>query len=479
MNSGHCMDLWAVVPEMLLAGLALALVPVAAFVRGQWRALPAAVAIIGLAASMAVTVVVLPTTSTTAFCGTYAVDRLATFYRLAIEFAAFVSVIVLDAYFRDHRQQAHAPVLLLFATVGGLGLAASLDLGLILLFLQIVSVAGYLLVILVRSDRSAQEASLKYFIYGGAALAVMGYGLSLLFGLTGRLDLPGIGAVLADADPVWIVVAFGFVFLGYAFEVTLAPFHFWAPDVYQGASAPAAGFISVVPKIAAFAALLRFLLEGLPHHAVVWSPVMAAVAVVTMTLGNLAALRQHDLKRLLAYSSIAQAGYVLMGIAVALRSNGAVAAVNFYLLAYLLMNLAAFLVVAVLERAGGADARPALKGLARRSPGWAAVFAVALLSLAGIPPFAGFAGKVLLLTAALDGHMTWLAVAAALNMAVGLYYYAVVIAEMFFMPSAHLKPIVAGIGMAGAAALTTLGTIALGVMPGAALGLANTPYWTP
>ena len=155
MNSGHCMDLWAVVPEMLLAGLALALVPVAAFVRGQWRALPAAVAIIGLAASMAVTVVVLPTTSTTAFCGTYAVDRLATFYRLAIEFAAFVSVIVLDAYFRDHRQQAHAPVLLLFATVGGLGLAASLDLGLILLFLQIVSVAGYLLVILVRSDRSA------------------------------------------------------------------------------------------------------------------------------------------------------------------------------------------------------------------------------------------------------------------------------------------------------------------------------------
>lgn len=479
MNSGHCMDLWAVVPEMMLAGLALVLVPVAAFVRGRWQILPAAAVCIGLAASMAVTAGILPAASSTAFCGTYAVDRLAAFYKLAIEFSALISIAVFGSYFRDHRQQAHAPVLLLFATVGGLGLTASLDLGLILLFLQIVSIACYLLVLLVRSDAGAQEASLKYFIYAAAALAVMGYGLTFLFGLTGSLDLPGIGTALRHADPVWITVAFGFVFLGYAFEITLVPFHFWAPDVYQGASAPAAGFISVMPKIAAFAALLRFLLEGLSHYHAAWSPLIAVVAVVTMTLGNLAALRQRHLKRLLAYSSIAQAGYVLMGVAVALRSDGAVAAVNFYLLTYLLMNLAAFLVVAVLERAAGTDSQPTIRGLVRRSPWWAAVFAVALLSLAGIPPFAGFAGKVFLLTAALNGNMAWLALAAAINMTVGLYYYAVVIAEMFFMPSGRPEPVVAGLGMAGAAAVATLGTVALGMMPGAALGLASTAYWMP
>lgn len=477
MSGGDCMDLWSVVPEMILAGVALVLVPVAAFVRGRWRMVPALAAFAALAASMAATAALWNSAPAAAFCGTWAVDRFGLLYKLALESAALISLLMLSSHFRGQRQEAHAPLPLLFATVGGMGLVSSLDLGLILLFLQVLSIGSYLLVMLVRADPRAQEACLKYFIYAAAVLAVMGYGLSFLYGLAGSLDLRAIGAALVAGDAVWIVVAFGLIFAGYAFEATLAPFQFWAPDAYEGATAPAAGLLSVLPKIAAFAALLRFLLEGLPHQAAAWSSVIAVVAAATMTLGNLSALRQRSLKRLLAYSSIAQAGYVLMGVAVAARSDAAIPAVAFYLAAYLLMNLAAFLVVAVLERHTGSDAREILRGLAHRSPWLAAVLALALLSLAGIPPLAGFAGKVFLLNAAIDGHMTWLAVVAAINMAIGLYYYALVIAEMFFSAPPRSEPIESGFGYQCAAAATTLGTIWLGVAPGAALTLAGAGSW--
>jgi NADH-quinone oxidoreductase subunit N len=477
MNSSACMDLWAVVPEMILAGLALVLVPLAAFARGRWQNLPALAAMVGLLLSMGATAAMWDNPPAAAFCGTYAVDRFGTLYKLLVECAALISLLTLTSHFRGHPQQAHVPLPLLFATVGALGVVSSLDLGLILLFIQIMSIGSYLLVILVRANARAQEACLKYFIYGAAVLAVMGYGMSFLFGLAGSLELRAIGAALAVRDPVWIIVAFGLVFAGYAFEATLAPFQFWAPDVYQGASAPASGALSVLPKIAAFAALLRFLVEGMPHQEATWSVVVAVVAAATMTLGNLAALRQRELKRLLAYSSIAQAGYLLMGVAVVLRTATAAPAVVFYLAAYLLMNLGAFAIVAVLERDTGSDARTVFRGLAKRAPWMAATLTIALLSLAGIPPLAGFAGKVLLLTAAIDGHMTWLAVVAAINMAVGLYYYATVIADMYFAPSARRDPIPSGIGYCCAAALATLGTIGLGVMPHAVLAFANMASW--
>lgn len=475
--NGSCMDLWAVVPEMALAGLALVLVPVAGFARGRWQIVPALVAAVGLLASMALTARMWPMESVSAFCGTYAVDRFATLYKLLIEFGALISLLMLASYFRGHRQEAQAPLPLLFATAGGLGLASSLDLALILLFLEIVSIASYVLVLLVRSDEAAQEATLKYFVYAAAALAIMAYGLTFLYGLTGSLDLLSIARGLSNADPVWLIVAVGLILIGYGFEVTSVPFQFWAPDVYHGATPPATGFISVVPKIAAFAALLRFLLEALPAFAPVWSILVAVLAVGTMTLGNLAALRQQHLKRLLAYSSIAQAGYVLMGVAVASRSAGAVPAVSFYLLAYLLMNLAAFVVVAVLERHTGTDSREVLRGLGRRSPWLAVIFALALLSLAGIPPLAGFVGKVLLLTEAINGGLAWLAVVAAINMAIGLYYYALVIADMFFAPSVRVGAIPLQFGYVCAAVIATVGTLVLGILPKIALVPAGAAQW--
>ncbi len=472
-GSMNCMDLGAVVPEMLLAGLALALVPVAGWARGSWRRLPVWAALLGLVAAMALTAPMLAATPREVFCGTYAVDPFRGFYQLVIEAGAALTLLALAAHFRGTEQEAQAPVALLMATVGGMGLVAATDLGLIVLFLQMVSFPSYLLVLLVRSDKAAQEATLKYFLYGAAALAVMAYGLTFLFGLTGSLNLRVIGAGLASADSAWIAFAFGLVLVGYGFEMTLVPFHIWAPDVFQGATAPVSGFISVVPKVGAFAGLLRLLLEALPNGLVAWPTVLAIVAGVTMSFGNLVALRQTSLKRLLAYSSIAQAGYMLMAVAVAERTPDALPAISYYFVAYLCMNLAAFAVLAQIERMLGSDGLDAVRGLGRRVPWPAAALALALLSLAGIPPLAGFAGKVFLLMAAIDGGFVWLAVIAALNMAVALYYYAVIIAEMYFREPERTHGIAPGSGYTWTVGLCTAGTIAFGIIPRLVLSLAQ------
>ncbi|MBN9560554.1 MAG: NADH-quinone oxidoreductase subunit N [Alphaproteobacteria bacterium] len=464
------MDLGAVVPEMILAALALVLVPVAGWARApRWRTAPAVLAGLGVIAAMGFTAPMLWATPTEAFCGTYAVDPFRAAYQLLLELGALLTLPMLAAHFRGHAQEPHAPIAVLFALVGAMGLAASLDLGLIVLFLQMVSFPSYILVVLARTDRRAQEAALKYFIYGAVALAVMAYGLTFLFGLTGSLNLRAIGAGLAGADPAWVAVALGLVLVGYGFEATVVPFQFWAPDVFQGASAPVSGFISVVPKVAAFAGLLRLLLEAMPHGLSSWPLLLALLAAATMSWGNLVALRQRSLKRMLAYSSIAQAGYVLMAVAVAERAAGAFGAVGFYLLAYLFMNLGAFAVVAQVERAGGSDSLRAVRGLGRRAPWPAVALTLALLSLAGIPPLAGFAGKVLLLGAAIDGGMAWLAVIAAINMAVALFYYVRVVAEMYFAPEERATFAAPGAGYALSTVVATAGTLALGILP--ALGL--------
>ncbi len=468
-----CMDLGAVIPEMVLAGLALALVPVAGWARGSWRRIPAGIALAGLIVAMVLTAPMLSAAPREAFCGTYAVDPFRAFYQLVIELGALIGLLMLSAHLRGTEQEPQAPVALLMTTVGAMGLVAATDLGLIVLFLQMVSFPSYLLVLLVRSDKAAQEATLKYFLYGAAALAVMAYGLTFLFGLTGSLNLRSIGAGLAGADRAWIALALGLVIVGYGFEITLVPFHVWAPDAYQAATAPVSGFVSVVPKVAAFAGLLRILLEAMPNGIVAWPILLAMLAAATMTFGNLVALRQTSLKRLLAYSSIAQAGYMLMAVAVADRAAGALPAIGYYLAAYLFMNLAAFAVVAQIERLLGEDDLPAVRGLGRLAPWPAAALALALLSLAGIPPLAGFAGKVFLLLAAIDGGLAWLAVVAAINMAVALYYYAVVIAEMYFHKPERIETITPGLGYSWAIGLCSAGTLIFGVAPGLATGVAQ------
>jgi len=465
MPSGDCLDLWAITPELLLAGLAILMVPVAGWARGSWKKLPGVMAAGALVGSIALTARMLTWEPAAVFCDTYAIDGLANVSKLMIESGALITLILLFSYLGDHEQIAHAPLGITFATLGCLGLVSSLDLALIVLFLQMISLPSYLLVSMLRGDRVGNEATLKYFIFAATALAIMAYGLTFLFGMSGSLELRAIGQALQAADGLWVAVAGGIILIGYSFEITLVPFHFWAPDVYQGATAPIAGFLSVVPKIAGFAGLLRFLLLALPGGLAAWPLVMAGLSIVTMTLGNLTALRQTHMKRLLAYSSIAQAGIVLMAVAVSEQRPLALIAAGYYLAAYLFMNLGAFAAVAQVERAGGSDLIRSLRGLGQRSPGTAAVLALCLLSLAGIPPLAGFAGKVLVLDAVLDAGLTWLAVAGILNMVVSLYYYVAVVAEMYLHKVEQETPLPGGWGFSLSLGISLLGTLVLGVLP--------------
>ena len=468
-----CVQLWAIIPELIVAGLGLALVPVAGLARGRWQQLPVWVAALGLLAAIGFTARMLPWESQAVFCETYALDGFGHTFKLLILLGSFLSLLAINAHFRDTGKEGHAAIALLFSTLGAMLVSSALDLGLIVLFFQMLSLASYILVTLIRKDRRTNEATIKYFIYAAVALAVMAYGLTFLYGLTGSLELRTIGQALGSADRLWVAVAFGMILIGYAFEITAVPFHFWAPDVYSGTTAPVAGFLSVVPKIAGFAAFLRFLLLALPDGMAAWPLTVAVLAALTMTLGNFAALRQTRLKKLLAYSSIAQAGYVLMAVAVAGRVESAFAATGYYLAAYLFMNLGAFVVVAQLERLTGTDHINGLRGLGRRAPFAAAAFTLSLLSLAGVPPLAGFAGKVLLLEATLSDGLIWLVIVAAINFAIALYYYLIPIVEMYLKePEIRLR-LPNRPGYVAAISMSVLGTLLIGIFPSLALGVTR------
>ncbi len=467
------MNLWAIVPELIVACLCLLLVPVAAWVHGVWTRIPMAAALIGLAGAMIFTARMLLWGPVSVFDGTYAVDGLGTVAKLLIEAGAFITILLAGSYFDGTVQAAHAPVAILFATLGAMTLTSSMDLALIILFLEMMSMASYMLAALVRSDGRALEAALKYFLFGAVALAIMAYGLTFLYGLTGSLDLRVIGQALTGADRAWTAVALVVILAGYGFEITMAPFHFWAPDVFSGSTAPVAGFVSVVPKVAAMVGLLRLLSYTYRGDLANWPTLIAVLAALTMTLGNLLALRQTGLKRLLAYSTIAQAGYMLLAVATVGRIDRALPAAVYYLAAYLFMNLGAFAFASQLERAIGTDRLDTLPGLGRNSPGAAACLALFLFSLAGIPPLAGFAGKILLLEAAMAGGLTWLAVIAAANMVVALYYYVAVISKLYLEPPAYSYRLQPGIGYTVTYALTLAGTLALGILPGSGLDVVS------
>ncbi len=315
-----------------------------------------------------------------------------------------------------------------------------------------------------QDDRSA-EAGLKYFLFGALTSTVMLYGFSLLYGLTGETNVYALAASLSagSVPPVVLIVALALVLVGFSFKVAAVPFHFWTPDVYEGAPTPITGFISTASKAAGFAVLLRVLLAVFPEVAAAWTSVLAGVAVATMTLGNVLALSQKNIKRMLAYSSIAHAGYAMIGL-VALGTLGP-ASVVYYLAAYVFTNLAAFGVVTVFARSAGSDEIAQYAGLSRRSPYLALTLLIALLSLAGMPPLAGFMGKFLVFFAAVQGGLAWLAVIGVLNAIVGLYYYMIVLKVVYLYRSDdESKPIVVTRGSALALGLCSLGIVAMGTL---------------
>ena len=393
------------------------------------------------------------------FLGAVALDPLTVFFKVLLILAALV--VALGFNFRNSRElrgqgRGEFYALLLALTLSNLLLAAADDLSLVYLSLEMVSISSYVLVAYVKGDRLSNEASLKYVLFGAVSTGTMLYGFSLLYGLTGTTSLPGIQRALAsglsEGSQLTLYIVALLVFVGFGFKTAAVPFHFWCPDVYQGAPTPVAALLSVAPKAAGFGILLRFFYGTLSvsrggawdlASTVEWPALLMVLSVLTMTVGNVAALTQTNMKRLLAYSSIAHAGYVLMGV-VALSENGA-RGVMVYLLAYLVMNLGAFLVVHLVHDAEGSFDLRDYPGLYRRAPGLTLAMAVFLLSLMGIPPLVGFLGKLYVFAAVVERGPSyyWFAVAGALNAAMAAYYYARVLKTMVIDEGGEEKPALA------------------------------------
>ncbi|MBV8056985.1 MAG: NADH-quinone oxidoreductase subunit N [Deltaproteobacteria bacterium] len=407
--------------------------------------------------------------NTLAFRGSLAMDDYAVFFAAVIIITTAITVAMSLEYAADARLAgAEYYALVLFAALGMMLMAAAGDLIIIFLGLETMSIAVYALAGFVRRDPKSNEAAIKYFLLGAFSTGFLLYGIALVYGATGTIRLEPIRASLSSgiaANPL-LLMGLGMMLIGFGFKVAAVPFHMWTPDAYEGAPAPITAFMAVGVKLAAFAGFLRIFMANLGTISTEWTTVLWVIAVLTMTAGNVIALVQNNIKRMLAYSAIAHAGYVILGMAAG-RGHDAGGAILYYLLAYAFTNLGAFAVVVALERGGEAhDEIADYRGLAREHPGLAAAMAVCLLSLTGVPPLAGFVAKFYIFAAALNAGLVGLVVIAVLNSVVSAYYYFGVIVAMYMQEGGvRVERMSRRPGLLISVAVGVAGVIALGVYP--------------
>ena len=460
------LDFYYILPEIVLTGGALLLLLLSVIVpRRDGVLLVVALATIGGSAFALASFAGLDVTASR---GLLAIDGFAAFFKFIALLSAAVTVLMSVPYLRVEELKAgEYYFLILCATLGMMFMASGQDLITLFIGLETMAVSFYVLVGYLKPNPRSNEAAVKYFLLGAFSLGILLYGMSLLYGATGTTSLQGIAAALAGQDAnLVLVLAVILVGAGMGFKIAAVPFHMWAPDVYEGAPTPVTAFLSVGSKAASFAMLLRIFVEGLPALVDEWKMLFWVLAVVTMTVGNIAALTQSNLKRMLAYSSIAHAGYLLIGV-VAGTARG-VTAMLVYLGVYLFMQLGAFAIVTVMRRSDViGDELKDLNGLMRRSPISAFAMLLFMLSLGGIPPTAGFMGKLWLFGAAVDAGEIWLAVIAVGNSAISLYYYIRVVVFMWISEDEPAgSPIAVGPAMAIALGVALLGTVLFGLYPG-------------
>lgn len=513
MRLTQSIDYVAIAPLLALAGTALLVLLVDLFAPGR-RAVATGLSLLGVLVTLGLVLNLLgdgrstfctpATTLPTAAGGipvptscSYVVDGYALLFQVLFCGAAIVVLLLSSAYVEESRIPiGEFHFLLLAAFVGMLTIAASRDLIMLLIALEVVSLPAFVLTGLRRRDPRSTESALKFFLISVLSVAVMLFGMSLIYGMTGSVQLDRIALALArpEARQPVTAAAIVLVIVGFGFKVSAVPFHFWAPDTYQGAPIPIAAFLSVASKAAGFAGLILVLLVGFRPYADVWGPVLAALAVLTMTVGNVVAVTQRHVVRLLAWSSVAQAGYMLvpLGVAASVRGRGsdvlnaAMAATLSYLAIYAVMNIGAFACVVAVARRTPRNLLVDYRGLARTSLPLAVAFAFFLLCLAGLPPgLAGLFAKVVVFRATIDGSVVWLGAIMAVNTVVALYYYIRLAGSLFAgvgerageepLPATRVpRPVTAAIALSAIAALaigfypnlvlhlTPLSTLALG-----------------
>jgi len=465
-------DLSAILPELALTALVLVVLTVDLFLRrdDKWLLTPITVIGLGFVGYACWTVWGV---NQTVFAGFYRVDDLSVFFKVATVVIGILAALFAPSYLAQRKLPlGEFNVILLFSLSGMFVLASSSDLITLFIGLELMVMPAYLLAGFHKTDRYSNEGGLKYFLLGSFASAILLFGISWTYGLTHSTRIADIGGLVTNGGAAGLI-AIAMLTVGSTFKAAAVPFHYWTPDAYQGAPTPITGFLSVGPKLGAFALLVRVFAEGLGVSGADWYGVMAVLAVLTMTGGNIVALAQTNVKRMLAYSSIAHTGYIIAGLAAfahatdpALKAQG-IEAILFYVLGYGVMNIAAFSVVGMLQRDprrfGGLSA---FAGLAGRAPVLAAAMAVLLLSLTGIPPTVGFFAKLYILVATVDAGVAWLAVAIALNAALAAFYYLRVIVYMYMRePEADPAPIDRSPLTAFALAISVAGVLLLGLFP--------------
>ncbi len=467
-------DLLPVLPQVIVVVAALVMLVLDVVVPHERTEILAGVTLASLGASAAAAWYLWGATGT-AYGGMMATDNLTLYFSLLLLGGAALTVLLSWGYLkREGISYGEFYTLILLAVAGMMLLAASADLLMVFLALETLSLALYILVGFARERQASEEAALKYFLLGAFASAFLLYGIALIYGATGTTRLAdlaaGAGASLLG-NPM-LLAGVVMVTVGLGFKLALVPFQMWTPDVYQGAPTPVTAFMSVATKAAAFAALLRLLLYALPSLNADWAPVLAILAVLTMTAGNLAAIVQRNIKRMLAYSSIAHAGYIL--IAVIAGGELGQASLLFYLTAYTFMNIGAFAVVEALERHEEGLELSDYSGLAARSPLLAAAMALFMFSLAGFPPTAGFFAKFYVFNAAVQAGYVWLAIVGVLNSLLGVVYYVGVVVNMYMRePGKAAVTINVSTALALALVIAAVGTLALGLVPSPVLEVAR------
>ncbi|RNA67801.1 NADH-quinone oxidoreductase subunit N [Alteribacter keqinensis] len=413
----------------------------------------------------------------------FVVDPFSTAFKILILTGTAI-VIGISMYYLDRHPdvyQGEFYSLLLFASLGAMLMVSSADLITLFIGLEILSISAYCMAGFKKYSKKSTEAAVKYVVLGGTASAFILYGMSFMYGLTGTTSLVEIGAQIGslfDAYPFLVMMSLLFMLVGFGFKISVVPFHMWAPDVYEGAPTPVTSFLTVISKIAAFAIILRVFFTGFGGIYEEWGFIIAIVAAVTMIAGNLIALTQHNVKRLMAYSGIAQAGYLLVPIAAFVTLDMTVSVILFYAVAYMVMTLGAFAVITIVTESSGSEDILSFSGLYRRSPFLAIAMSAFLISLAGLPVSAGFTGKAWIFFQAISADMLWLAVIMIVTSIVSFFYYFGIIRQMFMKePKEKEGQLRIPAGMSGIVTVTLIFTLGLGILPFLLINFFTTMQW--
>jgi NADH-quinone oxidoreductase subunit N len=465
------------IPEVFLLGMACTILIVDLFLSDRSRIITYLLAQLALLGTMFLTLNSMSTETVLTFSNTFIRDPMSDVLKVAIYIATFITFMYAKDYLRDRGIfKGEFYVLGLFAALGMMILVSAHNFLTVYLGLELLSLSLYAMVAMQRDSILASEAAMKYFVLGAIASGMLLYGISIIYGLTGTLDLGEVAVKITALDQ-GVLLAFGLVFMivGIAFKLGAVPFHMWVPDVYHGAPTAVTLFIGSAPKIAAFAMLMRLLVDGLIGLHAQWEGILIILAVLSMGIGNLLAIAQGNIKRMLAYSTISHVGFLILGALTGTQSG--FASSMFYTLVYVLMSLGGFGMVMLLSRKGfEAENLDDYKGLNARSPWYAFMMLILMFSMAGVPPFLGFWAKLVVLQEVIAADMMWLAIVGVVFSVIGAFYYLRIIKLMYFDQPEDTAPLVSSLDTRLMLSLNSLAVLGLGLFPGGLLAVCQAAF---